>query len=60
MKRSAAFIVIFAAGALLMFAFDSTVTLLLGMALQVAAIILGVFAIAKPEFLRGDARDPEN
>lgn len=57
MKKPAAFIVVFAVGALLMFAFDHTITLLLGMALQTAAVVMGVFAIATPEFLSGDADD---
>jgi hypothetical protein len=55
MRRPVAFIALFIVGALTMFAFDATLTLLLGMALQVAAVVLGVFTIATPGFLGGDA-----
>jgi multisubunit Na+/H+ antiporter MnhC subunit len=57
MSRPLTFIALFAVGAFVMFAFESVFTLALGMALQVAAIILGVFTIATPEFLSGDRDD---
>lgn len=57
MKRPAAFIAVFVLGAAVMFIFDSTLTLLAGVILQTAAIVLGVFAIATPEFLSGDDED---
>lgn len=54
MTKPALFIALFVVGALTMFLFDHTLTLLLGMALQVAAIVFGVFTVATPEFLEGD------
>ncbi len=57
MNKSLAFIAVFVVGALVMFAFDAWYTLLLGMAIQVAAVIMGIAAIATPEFLSGDAED---
>lgn len=54
MTRPIVFIAVFLIGAATMFLFDSTITLLLGMALQVAAVVIGVFTIATPEFLGGD------
>lgn len=54
MTKPATFIGIFIVGAIVMFAFDSTITLFVGMALQVAAVVLGIFVIATPEFLIGD------
>lgn len=55
MNRPLTFIALFVVGAFVMFAFETTLTLLVGMALQVAAIVLGVFTIATPEFLSADA-----
>ena len=55
MRRPLTFIALFAVGAFVMFAFETTLTLLFGMTLQVAAIVLGVFTIATPEFLTADA-----
>ncbi len=54
MTKPATFIGLFLVGAIVMFAFDMTFTLVLGMALQLAAVVIGVFAIATPEFLKGD------
>lgn len=54
MNRPLTFIALFVVGAFVMFAFETTLTLLVGMALQVAAIVLGVFTIATPEFLSAD------
>lgn len=55
MRRPLTFIALFAVGAFVMFAFETTLTLLFGMTLQVAAIVLGVFTIAAPDFLSADA-----
>ena len=41
----------FAIGVALMIVFDATVTRILGVALLLAFIVLGLFAIATPEFL---------
>jgi hypothetical protein len=46
----------FAIGAGLLLVFDKAVTLALGIALLLAFIVLGVFAIASPEYL---AREPD-
>lgn len=56
MRRSG-FIFLFVLGAAVMFVFDSSVTLALGMLVQAAAIVLGVFSIATPEFLSADVED---
>jgi hypothetical protein len=45
----------FALGAGLLFPFEATVTILLGVVLLVASVACGVFALASPEAL---ARDP--
>ena len=47
----------FVLGAGLLFPFESTVTLLLGVLLLVAFVVTGVFVLASPEAL---ARDPED
>jgi hypothetical protein len=44
----------FVLGAGLLFPFKETLTLLFGVLLLVAAIVLGVFALASPERLAGD------
>jgi hypothetical protein len=49
--------VLLAAGLALMLPFEYTVTRLLGVILMFAFIVVGVFAIATPEFLRGDDQD---
>lgn len=58
MKNPMTFLALFIVGALTMFIFDHWYTLLLGMALQLAAVVVGVFVIAQPEFLEGDASKP--
>jgi hypothetical protein len=45
------------AGLALMLPFEYTVTRVLGIALMFAFIVVGVFAIATPEFLGGDDQD---
>lgn len=57
MKKSMAFIALFLVGALVMFAFDYTITLFIGMFMQLGAIVLGVWVIADPAFLEGDSED---
>lgn len=57
MNKSLAFIPVFVVGALLMFLFDNTWTLLGGFVVQVAAVCMGVAAIATPAFLEADAED---
>lgn len=54
MKKPITFIALFLVGAIVMFAFDSTITLFVGMFLQLGSIGVGVFAIATPEFLESD------
>jgi hypothetical protein len=44
-------IVCFVLGACLLFPFESTVTILLGVLLLVAFVVCGVFALASPERL---------
>ena len=44
-------------GAGLLFPFDATVTLALGVAFLIAFVVCGVFLIAEPGFLEGD--DPK-
>ena len=55
MKKPATFIGLFLVGAIVMFAFDNPFTLALGMLLQLAAVVLGIFVVAEPEFLEGDS-----
>jgi hypothetical protein len=52
-------LILFTLGVLLMFPFDKTITLALGVAFFVAAVVSGVFAIASPEALAGEPRDDE-
>ncbi|MBJ7355149.1 MAG: hypothetical protein JHC98_10005 [Thermoleophilaceae bacterium] len=54
MTKPITFIVLFLVGALVMFVFDNTFTLFIGMFLQLAAVGIGVFAIATPGFLDAD------
>lgn len=54
MKKPITFIALFLVGALVMFAFDNTITLFVGMFLQLGAVGIGVFAIATPGFLESD------
>jgi hypothetical protein len=52
-------LILFALGAGFMFPFDHNVTLGLGVAFFVAAVVSGVFAIATPEALAGEPREGE-
>ncbi len=54
MTKPITFIVLFLVGAAVMFVFDQWYTLLIGFALQTAAIVTGVFTVATPEFLAGE------
>jgi hypothetical protein len=45
---------LFAAGAALLFPFEYPVTLAAGVVLLFASIVVGVFALASPEYLAGD------
>ena len=47
----------FALGAGLLFPFEATLTILFGVLLLVAAIVLGVFALASPERLAAEPED---
>ena len=47
----------FVVGAGLLFPFENTVTILLGVLLLVAFVVCGVFALASPEALAGDPDD---
>lgn len=44
----------FVLGAGLLFPFDATLTILLGVLLLIASIVFGVFALASPERLAGE------
>jgi hypothetical protein len=57
MNKALAFIPVFIVGALVMFLFDVWYTLLIGMTIQVVAVIMGIGAIATPEFLSGEAEE---
>ena len=57
MNKSLAFIPVFIVGALVMFLFDNWYTLLVGMIIQVVAVVIGIGAIATPEFLAGDLEE---
>jgi hypothetical protein len=52
-------LILFTLGAATMFPFDYTITLALGVAFFVAAVISGVFAIATPEALGAEPLDEE-
>ena len=56
-RLETAAVVCFVLGAGLLFPFDHTLTLLFGVLLLVAAIVLGVFALASPERLAADPND---
>jgi hypothetical protein len=47
----------FVLGAGLLFPFDSTVTILLGVLFLVAFVVMGVFVLASPEALAREPRD---
>ncbi len=55
MMKPVTFLVLFIVGALTMFAFDHTLTLLVGMALQIAAVVVGLFVVLTPDFLGSDS-----
>jgi hypothetical protein len=59
MIKSLAFIGVFIFGALTMFLFDAWYTLLLGMTIQLTAVVMGLFEILQPEFLEGDDDEDE-
>jgi hypothetical protein len=47
----------FVLGAGLLFPFESTITILLGVLLLVAFVVCGVFVLASPEALGGEPED---
>ncbi len=47
----------FVLGAGLLFPFESTITILLGMLLLVAFVVCGVFVLASPDALAGEPDD---
>jgi hypothetical protein len=47
----------FVLGAGLLFPFDSTITILLGVLLLVGFVVCGVFVLASPEALAGEPED---
>jgi O-antigen ligase len=53
-RLEAAALACFVLGAGLLFPFKETLTILFGVLLLVASIVLGVFALASPERLAGD------
>jgi hypothetical protein len=59
MSKSLAFIGVFIVGALVMFLFDAWFTLLLGITIQLTAVVMGLFEILQPEFLEGDDDEDE-
>jgi hypothetical protein len=50
-------LILFAVGATVLFFFDVTITLTLGILILFAAIVSGIFATATPEFLTRDSED---
>ena len=54
LKTPLLFLALFALGAALLFLFEYTLTILLGVTLQLTAVVLGVFTIAEPGFLSAD------
>ena len=54
LNRPRAALAVFVAGVALMLVFEATVTRVAGVALMLAGIVLGVFAIATDEFVAGD------
>jgi hypothetical protein len=50
-------LILFVVGATVLFFFDVTITLTLGILILFAAIVSGVFATATPEFLARDRED---
>ena len=55
MKSPYLFLIVFAIGAAVLFVFDFWLTILVGVAMCLAAVVIGVFTIAEPGFLDGDA-----
>jgi hypothetical protein len=56
-KNPLIFLSLFVVGALVMFVFDNWFALTLGLVLQIAAVVIGVFTVASPEFLSGEVDD---
>lgn len=54
-----AFIAVFVVGAGVLFVFDHWFTILAGVVLCFAAVVIGVFTIAEPGFLDGDGSDAD-
>jgi hypothetical protein len=50
-------LVLFGVGAVVLFAFDSTITLTAGILILLASIVSGVFATATPAFLAAEDED---
>lgn len=50
-------LVLFAVGAVVLFFFETPVTLTAGVLILVASIVSGIFATATPAFLAGDEGD---
>ncbi len=51
-------LILFGLGSALLFPFDATITIILGVLLLLASIVSGVFAVANPSFLEGDEELP--
>ncbi len=51
-------IVLFVLGSALLFPFESTLPVLLGVLLLLASVVSGVFAVASPEFLAEEGEPP--
>jgi hypothetical protein len=47
-------LILFGLGSVILFFFDATITITVGVLLLLAAIVSGVFAVANPSFLSGD------
>ena len=51
-------LILFGLGSALLFPFDTTITITVGIVLLLASIVSGVFAVANPSFLEGDEQPP--
>ena len=51
-------LILFGLGSALLFPFDATITITVGIVLLLASIVSGVFAVANPSFLEGDEQPP--
>lgn len=57
MSRAVKAMLLFGIGTLLLFPFEATITLLLGVVFLLVFVVYGVFTVASPEFLAADDED---